>query len=108
MNGTRAPAAKNFVATAMPKLPVALSRAMIDHVIGAFRESPSRGIALHAARIGGSFPPSSVARCRREPAFGPVLTYFNNMAASFQLIDGRFRNPVFQNQHAWSGGARPE
>jgi hypothetical protein len=33
MNGTRAPAAKNFVATAMPKEPVALSRAMIDQVI---------------------------------------------------------------------------
>src|SRR5262245_19386250 len=108
MNGTRAPAAKNFVATAMPKQPVALSRAMIDHVIRAFRESSSRGIPLHAARIGGSFAPSPLARCRREPAFRPVRTDFNNMAASFQLIDCRFRNPIFQNQRAGSGGARPE
>ena len=33
MYGTRAPTAKNFVATAMPNWPVALSRAMIDQVI---------------------------------------------------------------------------
>src|SRR5215470_14632735 len=39
MKGTRAPEAKNFVATAMLKRPVDLSRAMIDHVMNASFET---------------------------------------------------------------------
>src|SRR5689334_23218173 len=46
MKGTRAPAAKNFVATAMPKQPVALSWAMMDQVMCALRGITfPRGIA---------------------------------------------------------------
>src|SRR5262245_19977854 len=108
MKGTRAPEAKNFVATAMPKRPVALSRAMIDHVMCAFRElSPGR-ITLHAARVGGGAAPAAFTRCRREPAFGPIRANLNDMAAFFQLVDGRLWYAVFHHQHARPGSARPK
>src|SRR5262245_11583516 len=67
MNGTRAPTAKNFVAIAMPKPPVALSRAMIDHVIlQSFRALPAGGLALRATRVDRGAAVGAVTRSYPE------------------------------------------
>src|SRR3954469_6122350 len=103
MCGTRAPTAKNFVATAMPNWPVAGSRAMIDQVI----LSPGR-VALHAPWIGGRTAAAAKLRGGGEAAFRPVGAGLDDMAAALQRIDGRLRHTVFEHQHARSRGARPE
>src|SRR2546423_1791226 len=108
MKGTRAPTAKNLVATAMAKLPVALSRAMIDHVMRPCDPLASRRVTLHAARVGSGAPPSSVARGSGEPALGPIRTDLHDVAAFFQFIDRRPRNAIFNDEHARAGGAWPE
>src|ERR1700690_4262671 len=105
MCGTRAPTAKNRVATAMPIWPVALSRAMIDQVI--FALSCSR-VALHAARIGGGAAAAADAGGRGEATFGPIGTGLDDMAAALQLIGRGLRHAIFHHQHAGPRGARPE
>src|SRR5215468_5773944 len=102
--GTRAPTAKNLVATAMPIWQVEGSRAMIDQVIS----SASGGVALHAARIGGGAAAGADFRGRGEAAFRPVGAGLDDMPAPRQLVDGRLRHTVFDHEHAGPRGARPE
>src|ERR1700722_6823220 len=94
IKGTRAPTAKNRVATAIPNSPVVLSRAMIDQVILASALSPRR-VALHTAGIGGGTPGASDFRGGGEAALRPVGTDLDDMAAVFQRIDGRLRHTGF-------------
>src|SRR6476619_5048243 len=105
MCGTRAPTAKNLVATAMPIWPVRGSRAMIDQVILSL---PSRRVALHAPRIGGGAAAAANFRSRSEAAFRPVGTDLDDMAAALEIIDRRLRHAVLDHQHAGARGARPE
>src|ERR1700752_2551393 len=102
--GTRAPTAKNLVATAMPIWPVRGSRAMIDQVIS----SASGGVALHAARIGGGAAAGADCRGRGEASFRPVGTGLDDMAAPRQLVDGRLRHAVLDHEHAGPRGTWPE
>src|SRR5260221_13915589 len=105
--GTRAPTAKNLVATAMPNWPVAGSRAMIDQVI-CFYSLPSGRVALHAPGIGGRAAAGTNFRGRGEAAFRPVGPDLDDMAAALQGIDSRLRHAVFDHEHAGPRGARPE
>src|SRR5882724_5589328 len=104
MCGTRAPTAKNLVATAMPIWPVMISRAMIDQVISL----ASGGVALHAPRIGGGAAAPANLGGGGEAAFRPVGTGLDDMAAPRQLVDGRLWHTVFDHEHAGARGARPE
>src|SRR5215468_2934817 len=104
MCGTRAPTAKNLVATAIPIWPVRGSRAMIDQVIS----SASGGVALHAARIGGGAAARADLRGGGEAAFRPVGAGLDDMAAPRQFVHGRLGNAVFDHEHAGPRGARPE
>src|SRR3954466_1940602 len=104
MCGTRAPTAKNLVATAMPIWPVRGSRAMIDQVIS----SSSGGVALHAPRIGCRAAARSDLRGSGEAAFRPVGAGLDEMAAPRQLVDGGLRHAVFEHEHTGTCGARPE
>src|ERR1700759_4516290 len=88
--GTLAPTAKNRVATAMPKWPVASSRAMIDQVI--LRKLSSGRVALHAARIGGGAAAAAKFRGGGEAAFRPGGPDFDLVAARAQLLHRRFRH----------------
>src|SRR4249920_651562 len=107
--GTRAPTAKNLVATAMPMWPVAGSRAMIDHVIS-YRlfELSSCRIALHAPGIGGSTAAAANPGGGSEAAFRPIRADLDDVAAALQGIDGRLRDAVLDHQHAGACGTRPE
>src|SRR5882757_1152222 len=105
--GTRAPTAKNLVATAMPNWPVSGSRAMIDQVISAY-SLPSGRVALHAARVGGRAAAAANLGSRGEAAFRPVGADLDDMAAALQGVDGRLRHAVFDHEHAGPCGARPE
>src|SRR5690242_5302538 len=102
--GTRAPTAKNLVATAMPIWSVRGSRAMIDQVISL----ASGGVALHAARIGGGAAAWADFRSSGEAAFRPVGAGLDDMAAPRQLIDGRLRHAVLDHEHTGPRRARPE
>src|SRR5689334_10206768 len=102
--GTRAPTAKNFVATAMPNWPVSLSWAMIDQVI----ELASCGVSLHAARVGGGMTADADLRCGGEAAFRPVGADLDGVAAPGQRISRRLRQPAFDDKHARTCRARPE
>src|SRR4051812_32223350 len=102
--GTRAPTAKNLVATAMPIWPVSVSRAMIDQVIS----SASGSVALHAARIGGSAAARAYLGGGGEAAFRPGGAGLDDMAAALQLVDRRLGHAVLDHKHAGAGGARPE
>src|SRR5438128_1287678 len=104
MCGTRAPTAKNLVATAMPICPVMISRAMIDQVIS----SASGGVALHAPRIGGGAAAGADFRSGGEAALRPVGAGLDDMAAPCQFVDGRLRHAVLDHEHARPRGARPE
>src|SRR5918996_4733452 len=117
--GTRAPTAKNLVATAMAMRPLSFSWKMIDQVIGPSllgarhsvahllhqhhmsatewrarsnesASSPPRRVALHAARVRGGLAPGILAAGRRQPAFRPVVVHLDLMAAPTQFLD-RFR-----------------
>src|SRR3569623_2787222 len=101
MKGTRAPTAKKRVATAMPNWPVAGSRAMIDQVI--CFPSASRGVALHAARIGGGAAARTDARGRGEAAFRPVGADLDDMPALAQILDRRLGYAVLDHEHTWPG-----
>src|SRR5579864_6035071 len=104
MWGTRAPTAKNFVATAIPIWPVALSLAMIDQVM----ELAPRGVALHAARVGrGTAARADLGR-GGQAAFRPVRPDFDNVSALSQIFDRGPRHAVFDHQHAGPRGTRPE
>src|SRR5882724_13552954 len=105
--GTRAPTAKNLVATAMPNWPVAESRAMIDQVISAYPLSSGR-VALHAPGIGGRAAAAANLGGRGEAAFRPVRPDLDDMAAALQGVDRRLRHAVFDHEHAGARGARPE
>src|ERR1700745_926263 len=89
--GTRAPTAKNLVATATPIWPVMISRAMIDQVISL----ASGGVALHAARMGGGAAARADLGCGGEAAFRPVGTGLDDVAAARQLVDGCLGYAVF-------------
>src|SRR4051812_14390535 len=106
MCGTRAPTAKNSVATAMPKWPVASSRAMIDQVI--LRKLSSGRVALHAAGIGGGAAAAAKFRGGGETAFRPVGADFDLMAARAQFLHGGVRHPRFHHHDARPGLAWPE
>src|SRR5258707_11983811 len=99
--GTRAPTAKNRVATAMPKWPVAESRAMIDQVI--LRKLSSGRVALHTAGIGGGAAAAAEFRGRGEAAFRPVGTDFDLMAARAQFLHGGFPHTRFHHPDARTG-----
>src|SRR5215213_505853 len=103
--GTRAPTAKNFVATAMAIRPLSRSWKMIDQVM---RRLPPGSVALHAARVGGGLAPGILAAGRGQPAFRPVVVHLDLMAALTQFLDRFGRNAAFQHQHARPGRARPE
>src|SRR5579864_7311638 len=94
MWGTRAPTAKNFVATAIPIWPVALSLAMIDQVM----ELAPRGVALHAARVGrGTAARADLGR-GGQAAFRPVRPDFDNVSALSQIFEIRaVRRPSDQS-----------
>src|ERR1700754_219818 len=102
--GTRAPTAKNLVATAIPIWPVRGSRAMIDQVIS----SATGGVALHAARIGGGAAARADLRGGGEAAFRPVGASLDDVASSRQLVDGCLRHAVLDHEHAGPRGAWPE
>src|SRR5688572_667327 len=104
MLGTRQPTAKFLVATAMPNRFVLGSRAMRDQVMA----SPSRRVALHAARIGGGLAPLAVARSGRQASLRPVRAGFELVAALLQLLLGRLRHPALDHHHAGARRARPE
>src|SRR5882757_3900562 len=106
MYGTRAPTAKNRVATAMPKWPVSLSRAMIDQVI--FPKLSSGRVALHAARIGGGAAAAAEFRGGGEAAFGPVGADFDLVASRAQFLHRGVRHARFDYHNAGPGFARPE
>src|SRR3954454_16121015 len=102
--GTRAPTAKNLVATAIPIWPVSGSRAMIDQVIS----SASGGVALHAARIGGGAAAGADLGGGGEAAFRPVGADLDDMAAVRQFVDRCLGHASLDHEHAGSCGARPE
>src|SRR4051812_17476628 len=106
MCGTRAPTAKNRVATAMPNWPVASSRAMIDQVI--LQKLSTGRVALHAARIGGGAAAAADFRGGSEAAFRPVGTDFDLVAARPQLLHRGLRHTRFHHHDAGTGLARPE
>src|SRR5215207_1664898 len=107
--GTRAPTAKNLVATAMPIWPVRGSRAMIDQVIFCcLFELSSRRVALHAPGIGGSAAAAANFGGCSEATFRPVGADLDDVAAAFQRIDRRLRHAVLDHEHAGTRGARPE
>src|SRR5262249_53029193 len=109
MCGTRAPTAKNLVATAIPIWPEARSVAMIDQVIGwRLGFSTSCRVALHAPGIGGSATTATKAGCRGQTAFRPIGSGFDDMAAARPLVARRLRHTVFDHEYAGPGGARPE
>src|SRR4030088_3243749 len=98
--GTRAPTAKNRVATAIPNCPVASSRAMIDQVI-----LSSGCVALHAPRIGAGAAAAADLRGGGEAALRPVRSDFHDVAAALQIIHGRLRHAVLDHKHAGTRGA---
>src|SRR5581483_8080304 len=104
MWGTRAPTAKNFVATAIPIWPFALSLAMIDQVM----ELAPRGVALHAAGVGRGPAACPDLGSGGQTAFRPVRADFDNVSALSQIVDRGAGHAVFEHQHAGPGGARPE
>src|SRR5437868_5556330 len=97
--GTRAPTAKNFVATAIPIWPVRESRAMIDQVIF-LPCSAARSVALHAARVGGGAAARSNFGGGGEAAFRPVGTDLDNMTATGQFVGRCLRHAAFDDKHA--------
>src|SRR6185437_10212207 len=125
MYGTRAPTAKNLVATAIAMRPLSRSRKTIDQVIGPrhssgahpheaplewrgpMRSSPGR-VALHAARVGGGLAPRILAARGGQAALGPVVVHLDFVAALAQFLDRLLGHPALQHQHARTGGARPE
>src|SRR3954453_9207653 len=102
--GTRAPTAKNLVATAIPIWPVSGSRAMIDQVIS----SASGGVALHAARIGSGAAAGSDLGGGGEAAFRPVRAGLDDVAAPAELVDGCLWHASLDHEQAGSRGAWPE
>src|SRR5438477_3919004 len=70
--------------------------------------SPSRGVALHAARIGARLAPWILAAGGGQATFGPVVVHLDLMAALTQFLDRFLGDPALQHQHARAGGARPE
>src|SRR5882757_584068 len=104
--GTRAPTAKKRVATAMPKWPVAESRAMIDQVI--LLKLSSGRVALHAPRIGGSAAAAAEFRGGGEAALRPVGADFDLVAARAQVLHGGVRDALLDHHDAGTGLARPE
>src|ERR1700732_1642980 len=102
--GTRAPTAKNRVATAIPNWPVKLSRAMIDQVI----QLASGRVTLHAPWIGGGAAAAANFGGGGKAALRPVGADLDDMAAVLQGIDRRLRHAVFDHEHAGARGARPE
>src|SRR2546428_6868764 len=106
--GTRAPTAKNLVATAMPIWPVRGSRAMIDQVISLLLfELSSCRVALHAPRIGGGAAAAPDPGACRQAAFPPVGADLRAGGPAFQRIAVRLRHAVLGHQHARTRGARP-
>src|ERR1700694_4441564 len=69
--------------------------------------SPAGCVALHAARIGGGTAPATLARGGGEPAFGPVRRDLDDMAATLELADARFRHTPLDGEHARARRARP-
>src|SRR6185312_871273 len=104
--GTRAPTAKNFVATAMPNWPVAPSLAMIDQVISSFLASG--GVALHAPRIGGRAAAFANTGGGSQASFRPIGAGFDHVAAAGQLVARSLGHAVLDHEHARTRGARPE
>ncbi|GCC43656.1 hypothetical protein chiPu_0027972, partial [Chiloscyllium punctatum] len=70
---------------------------------GHLKPLAARSVTLHAARVGGGTAAGADLRGRGEAAFRPIGADLHHVAAAFQFIDGRFRNAIFQHQHA---GAR--
>src|SRR5271168_2830445 len=104
MWGTRAPTAKNFVATAIAIWPVTLSLAMSDQVMGL----ASGRVALHAAGVGGGAAAAADFRGGGQAALRPVRTDLDDVAAAAQGLDGCLGNTVLDHHHAGACGARPE
>src|SRR5206468_11024040 len=92
--GTRAPTAKNLVATAMPIWPVEGSQAMIDQVILSLLQLSSGRVTLHAPRIGGGAAAAANLGGCSQAAFRPVGADLDDMAAAPQRIHGRLRHAV--------------
>src|SRR6202521_3218134 len=70
--------------------------------------SPAGRVALHAARIGGSAASPVLAGGGGETAFGPVRRDLDDMAATLELADARFRHTPLDDEHARPRRARPE
>src|SRR6185312_5640371 len=102
--GTRAPTAKNLVATAMPMWPVRGSRAMIDQVISCcLFELSSCCVTLHPPGIGGGAAAANPGG-GGEAAFRPVRADLDDVATALQGIDGRLRYAVLDHEHAGACG----
>src|SRR5713226_5375051 len=114
MLGTRAPTAKNLVATAMAMRPLLRSWKMIDQVIlrsASFPHHPAStpgGVALHAARVGRRLAPRILARGRCQPAFRPLAIHLDLVTALLEFVDRVLGHPAFQHQHAGARRAWPE
>src|SRR5438270_1365664 len=104
--GTRAPTAKNRVATAMPNWPVASSRAMIDQVI--LQKLSTGRVALHAAGICGGAAAAAEFGGGGEAAFRTVRTDLDLVAAFAQLLHRGLGHTRFDHHDAGTGLARPE
>src|SRR5690242_20750579 len=94
--GTRAPTAKNFVATAMPNWPVALSLAMIDQVMSCFLTS--RRVALHTPRIGGRAAAFAKTGGGSQSSFRPVGAGLDHMSAAAQFVARRLGHAVLDHE----------
>src|ERR1700730_6746408 len=73
-----------------------------DHALASSR------VALHATGIGCGTSAAADLRCGGQAAFRPVGADLDEMPAASQRIDGRFRDTIFEHQHAWPRGAWPE
>src|SRR5262249_19747041 len=70
--------------------------------------SPHRGVALHAARIGGGAAVAAVARGGGEAALAPVGVDLDLVAAALEFLHRGRRQPALDHQHARPRRARPE
>src|SRR5258707_3410924 len=114
MLGTRAPTAKNLVATAMAMRPLLRSWKMIDQVIlqtTSFhqrRASTPGGVALHAARIGGRLAPGILARGLGQTAFRPLIVHLDLVTALLEFVDCVLGHATLQHQNARPPVPRPQ
>src|SRR5262249_38272467 len=70
--------------------------------------SPPSCVALHAARIGGGPAANPVLAGGGKATLGHAGPFLDLGAAPLQFPDAGLGQAAFDDQHAWTGGARPE